>query len=221
MLEESRRMHDIFVEWTQKYPNARTEGLRFKADYWLPKWTEHLELYEKWGFSIIPIAARTKKPFLGWAWADKELPYDRALELVAKDINIAVVLGKSNLILIDWDTRKLPEQLKMFLNKTLAAISPHGYHLYFRPTEETETTYEKMRKAVKGKGDMFRGDIQYVLLPLSVVANTCSCGNRIEFSDQFCPKCARKITFHPEPKCYEWVNLQEPISFKELKKAII
>jgi DNA-directed RNA polymerase subunit RPC12/RpoP len=216
MLTESRTKNEIFDRW-KEYGDST---IRF-SEWWHSEWFKNITFYEKMNMFLIPIAPREKKPFSDYNWDEKPLDYDKAYEYVCKDVNLAVVLEKSNLIAVDWDIRELPDKLKIFLNKTLSAISPHGWHIYFRPTETTEDEYESMRKSVNGAGDMFRFSIQYILLPLSVIANFCVCGKRISFHDTFCPRCGKKILLHPRPKCYEWVNMIEPISFKELKKVLI
>ena len=216
---QSRTKHDMFEEWNNSEHEYLEGGFR---EYWNNKWKEHLELYKQWGLFVFPIVPRIKRPLSGWSWTEKPLDWDTALEYVSKDLNLAVVLGNSNLFLIDWDTRTIPQQLYDFLSKTLCAISPRGWHIYFRPSEETEETYNKIRKVLGGKTDMFRGDMHYALLPLSVVAPTCPhCGNRIYYYDNFCRGCGKKCGTHPKPKIYEWINMHEPISFEELKKAII
>lgn len=216
MLIESRNKNEIFCEWKE----IGDVTIRFR-EWWNSRWLEHINFYEKMNMHLIPIAPRDKKPFRDYDWDKNPLDYNKAYEYVCKDVNLAVVLEKSNLIAIDWDKRKLPDQLKMFLDRTLSAISPRGWHIYFRPIETTEEEYELMRKSVNGVGDMFRFSIQYILLPLSIVSNICVCGRRINFYDVFCPRCGKKIDRHPRPKCYEWVNMIEPISFKELKDVLI
>lgn len=216
MLTESRNKNDIFNEWTKICDTT----IRFR-EWWHSQWMKNIDFYEKMNMFLIPIAPREKKPFRDYNWDEKPLDYNKAYEYACKDVNLAVVLEKSNLIAIDWDKRKLPEQLETFLNHTLSAITPRGWHIYFRPTETTEEQYENMRKCVNGSGDMFRFSIQYILLPLSIVSNVCGCGRRITYYEDFCPKCGKKIDRHPRPKCYEWVNMVEPISFKELKEVLI
>lgn len=216
MLTDSRNKNEIFQDWKQ----TGDINIRFR-EWWCSEWMKHINFYEKMNMFLIPIAPREKKPFRDYNWDADPLDYNKAYEYVYKDVNIAVVLEKSNLIAIDWDKRHLPNQLKMFLDKTLSAITPRGWHIYFRPTETKEEEYETMRKIVDGSGDMFRFSIQYILLPLSIVSNVCTCGKRISYYDDFCPKCGKKTDRHPKPKCYEWVNMIEPISFNELKKVLL
>ncbi len=216
MLNESRSKNEIFNEWIRTGDTT----IRFR-DWWCNEWEKHINFYEKMNMYLIPIAPREKKPFRDYDWDKKPLDYNTAYDYACKDVNLAVVLEKSNLIAVDWDKRKLPHELKELLNMTLSAITPRGWHIYFTPTETTDEEYESMRKKVNGSGDMFRYSIQYILLPLSVVSLACVCGRRINFFEDFCPRCGKKIDKHPRPKCYEWVNLIKPISFKKLKEVLL
>lgn len=215
MLTDSRTKHDIFLEWIKTNPTIRFH------DWWIQEYVNLLNFYFKHEWYLIPIAYRDKKPLANYSWDKKRLTYEDAFKYVEQDLNMAVVLEYSELIAVDWDNRQLHKLLIPFLSKTLSAITPRGYHIYFKATDEKDTVYDKMRTLVNGKGDMFRGGIQYCLLPISIVAQLCSCGHKLNPTDKFCNKCGKKVFTYRSPKVYEWLNLVEPISFTEFKKELL
>lgn len=193
MLEESRTQHQIFTEWQNTSPNTTWR------EYWQGLWKQHIELYEKLGFKLICIQYRTKFPVAGVSWDKRTLTYENALTLACKNMNLAVRLMDSNLTIIDWDNRELPQELIPYLNSTMSAMTPRGFHIYFRHDKNYKNRqYDKVRKAVNGKGDMFRGGLvmQYCLIPLSLI-HPCILDKDGKFV---------KFIENSPIKCYEWIN---------------
>ena len=229
MLTESRTQPEIYAEFLAT--NPREKGIRW-LDEKRSRWETLIDWYRSHEWQLIPIQWMDKKPKFNYRnWQYKSLEYEDALEWALSDEggNLAVNLGASNLICVDWDNRELPDKLKEWLSKTRSAISPRGYHLYMIWDETVkEKQYDALRMKLAGKADMFRAKIesnpdnphpayQYCLLPLSHVKSI----ENIIMYDKDGKKVKTTIFKSPPAKYYEWLTEKEPIPFKEFMEDVL
>ena len=131
--------------------------------------------YRDRGWSIIPIAAGTKKPpkRFGWRQYQKQLPSEQDLRFWftdRDDLGIAVVLGEvsGGLVCRDFDDKKSYQTWKKAhpdLAQTLPTVkTKRGFHVYFRTPSE-HLVFKDLRPHQNGE---YRGDSgHYCLLPPS------------------------------------------------------
>jgi len=136
-----------------------------------------LELYQRWGVSIIPIAPKSKKPLVDWKEYQKRKP--DVAEIAewwkkhwSKEANVGVVCGKvsNNLVVLDFDNPG--QQWEDFLNtvqerygKSVYELTPvvatnRGFHVHVRT--KLPVTSRKL------DGVEIRSDGNYVVAPPSV-----------------------------------------------------
>jgi hypothetical protein len=191
----------MFNDWKTTNPTINWR------EYWYGLLKQHIELYRKLDFQLICLKSRDKRPVKGVHWDQRTLTYENALILMSEKMNLGVNLAKSELMVIDWDTRRLHQDLIQFLDLTMSAITPRGWHIYFKRDKIYENEqFDKVRDIVSGKGDMFRGGLepQYTLVPLSLVTP------KGKYGDDIGPA-----------KCYEWVNMKELKPFSSFMEEFI
>lgn len=142
---------------------------------------QHLDLYNRLGFCVIPITpyipgnerSDGKKPYLQeWmpymsrrsTWEEWNLWWPANGE---KELNIGIVTGKvSNIAVLDFDDEESYKQvirLSPALEDTFTVQTGKGYHVYFRPDIHTRTTTFKMN----GKLHHCKQEGGYVVAPPS------------------------------------------------------
>ncbi len=110
--------------------------------------SDALERYKKWGFCIIPIEHKGKKPLVQWQEYRSKSPsntdYIDWFLMDDNPKNIAIVCGKvsGNLVVLDFDDESLFQGFESFWNEThekpLNEMTPvvqsggRGYHVYLR-----------------------------------------------------------------------------------------
>lgn len=167
ILTESRTLNQIFQEWKKTNPETSWKI------YWKLCLNDHIDLYEILGWDLICIARNDKLPVSKVHWTKRTLTYNNAYKLLDENMNLGVNLKTSKLIVADIDDRNIPESLKPYIDQTMSAITPHGYHIYF----EYDVEPVKIKKGDEidfgftGKSG-FRGGnngTQYTVLPISHV----------------------------------------------------
>jgi uncharacterized protein YlzI (FlbEa/FlbD family) len=102
-----------------------------------------LDLYEQLGFDLVPVAKDSKVP-IELGWTSKEHKHKSEWEFWLKDgINFGLKCGKvSGVTVIDIDTKEIPEDLKIVLDKikTMRQITSKGTHLIFKYVSELPKT---------------------------------------------------------------------------------
>jgi len=139
-------------------------------DTQIPKY--YLELYKRWGLSIIPIANKSKKPLVKWEEYQHRQPFDGEIaEWWDKywsegKANIGIVCGNAsdNLVVLDFDSQSKYEEFVLgqpqLYKKTPVMKTSRGYHIYLRTKEPVKS--QKLDSIdIKGEGG-------YVLAPPSI-----------------------------------------------------
>jgi hypothetical protein len=125
-----------------------------------------LDLYEQWGFDLVPVAKDSKVP-IEKNWVNKEHKIKSEWESWLNDgINFGCKTGKaSNVTVIDIDTKEVAEDLKLVLNniKTLRQLTSKGEHFFFKYVPELpKTRLEEYKVDIENDGG------QVILYPSTV-----------------------------------------------------
>ncbi len=143
---------------------------------------EHLELYDKLGFCVIPITFPEKnserndgkKPYL-----QEWMPYMTRRSIRSewekwwppeeeKLLNIGIITGKvSDIAVLDFDDEESYRQVARIspaIEDTYTVQTGKGYHVYFRPDVHTRTTTFRMN----GKLHHVKQEGGYIVAPPSV-----------------------------------------------------
>ena len=132
------------------------QELGIKTDSEVNTW---LQKYEKWGWSLVPVEANTKRANIEKNWQNKEHKnISEWREWIAAGLNVGINGGKiSNATLIDIDSKDVPEELKKHLNETLTQNTNKGYHLVYLyepdlPSCDLRDTPCKLPIEIRGDG---------------------------------------------------------------------
>jgi hypothetical protein len=125
-----------------------------------------LDLYEQWGFDLVPVAKDSKIPIES-GWTNKEHKLKSEWESWLNDgINFGCKTGKaSNTTVVDVDTKEVAEDLKIILDKikTLKQTTAKGMHLFFKWVPELpKTRLEEYKVDIENEGG------QIILYPSTV-----------------------------------------------------
>jgi hypothetical protein len=178
---------------------------------------EAFDFYEKCGFDLVPIVRNQKFP-IELEWTKKEhKDKEEWKEWLKDNLNIGVKTGKcSNLIVIDIDTKIIPEEFKAYLNTYLMQETEKGYHLFFLYDEDfPKTRIDDLKIDVETTGG------QVVLFP-SIVNGKCRIlkNRRLEKMPEELKKLLiSKITL-PNLKTYS-ERLREEITTENFNLAVI
>ena len=106
------------------------QELGIKTDSEVNTW---LQKYEKWGWSLVPVEANSKRANVEKDWQNKvHKSIQEWREWLGANLNVGLLGGKtSNVTLIDLDTKEIPEELKKRLEETLTQTTNKGYHLVY------------------------------------------------------------------------------------------
>lgn len=107
------------------------QELKIKTDNKIVEW---LEKYQKWGWSLVPVEANSKRANIEKDWQKKiHKNIDEWKDWLSSGINVGLLGGKiSNVTLIDIDTKEIPEELKKYVGETLTQSTLKGFHLIYR-----------------------------------------------------------------------------------------
>ena len=132
------------------------QELGIKTDNEVNTW---LQKYEKWGWSLVPVEANTKRANIEKNWQNKEhKSIQEWKEWIAAGLNVGINGGKiSNATLIDIDSKEIPEELKKHLDETLTQNTNKGYHLVYLyepdlPSCDLRDTPCKLPIEIRGDG---------------------------------------------------------------------
>ncbi|RPI82436.1 MAG: hypothetical protein EHM34_06940, partial [Nitrosopumilales archaeon] len=132
------------------------QELGIKTDNEVNSW---LQKYEKWGWSLVPVEANTKRANIEKDWQNKEhKSIQEWREWIAAGLNVGINGGKvSNATLIDLDTKEIPDELKKHLDETLTQTTNKGYHLVYLyepdlPSCDLRDTPCKLPIEIRGDG---------------------------------------------------------------------
>jgi len=94
---------------------------------------EWLEKYHKFGWSLVPIEAGSKRANIEAGWQNKiHKSINEWKDWLSSGLNIGRNEGKiSNSTTIDIDTKKVPEEIKKYVGETLTQTTNKGYHLSY------------------------------------------------------------------------------------------
>jgi hypothetical protein len=106
------------------------QELGIKTDKEVQQW---LEKYQKWGWSLVPVEANTKKANVEKDWQNKtHYQISEWQEWIGAGLNVGINGGKiSNATLIDIDTTEVPDELKKYIGETLTSNTNKGHHLVY------------------------------------------------------------------------------------------
>lgn len=106
------------------------QELNIKTDKEVQKW---LANYQKWGWSLVPVEANTKRANVEKNWQNKiHKSITEWQEWIGAGLNVGLNGGKiSNSTLIDIDTTEIPEELKKYIGETLTSNTNKGHHLVY------------------------------------------------------------------------------------------
>ena len=132
------------------------DELKIKTDNEINSW---LQKYEKWGWSLVPVEANSKRANVEKDWQNKiHKSINEWREWLGANLNVGLLGGKnSNATLIDLDTKEIPEELKKHLNETLTQNTNKGYHLVYLyepdlPSCDLRDTPCKLPIEIRGDG---------------------------------------------------------------------
>ena len=132
------------------------DELKIKTDNEINSW---LQKYEKWGWSLVPVEANSKRANVEKDWQNKiHKSINEWREWLGANLNVGLLGGKnSNATLIDLDTKEIPEELKKHLNETLTQTTNKGYHLVYLyepdlPSCDLRDTPCKLPIEIRGDG---------------------------------------------------------------------
>ena len=143
------------------------------------KMYEELDMYQKHGWELIPIALNSKIPIKGESW--KEHHYKDKVQWIKwlnNGLNIALKTGEINkTTVIDVDLKVAPTETDEEIYKLLTALNtlvqdtPHGKHFIINYDKEIHQTAKLGRKQnIKTSVDV-RNDGGYILVAPSKVDN--------------------------------------------------
>ena len=164
-------------------------------EYWDNQLTEHVRLYEKLGWKLICLDYDSKIPVKGVNWTRRSLTYENALILFKKKMNIGLNLFASKLIVAEIDGRIIPDLLKPFFRKTMTALTPRGYHIYFKYDTEIDGRMLPFKELWRGCPNKS----QYTVLPLSHVSS-------------------EKHGYHM--RYYEWLSKDRLMKFSDFSNCV-
>jgi len=129
-----------------------------------------LRYAEKFGFSVIPINRKTKKPFIPWKeFQDRKATADEIWEWWNKwpAANVGIVTGKtSGIVVFDVDEAQGFDAIQEYVPDSLiipCCKTPRGgQHFYFRAPGETLGNNSRLIP-----GSDYRGDGGYAIAPPS------------------------------------------------------
>lgn len=135
-----------------------------RGDLW-----KHIELYQRFGFNIIPLRQRSKEPAVQWAEFQTRKSTEEELFRWFKDgeMNLGIVCGSvsGNLAVLDFDTA---ESYEKFFNgrpmeeETLVVKTSRGIHVYMKSSKLVKLfKIPELNLDVKGEGS-------YVVAPPSI-----------------------------------------------------
>ena len=92
-----------------------------------------LDFYVKCGFDLVPIAKNQKFP-VEKEWTIKtHLSKGEWQQWILNGLNIGVKTGqKSNITVLDFDTKEIPEEIKKLLGTTLIQQTNKGTHYFYQ-----------------------------------------------------------------------------------------
>lgn len=193
----ARTENDVFRDFLGA--GHTDDGLRFR-EWWRRYWMDHLSEYFDLKWKLVPCGKYSKRPLAGFKWSERSLAYEEAVWYAAQGMNLAVVAGPSNLIVLDYDS----EAVKPFDTLTLTMRTPKGYQFYTCPPYD-----ESLGARLKKRGfDTPRAGMMFALIPLS---RTCvndrggSCGCLVH-----------------DFRYREWVNFgADPLPFRKVAKVLL
>jgi len=114
------------------------EELNIKTDTKVNDW---LEKYQKWGWSLVPVAANSKAASIETGWQNKvHKEISEWRDWLSSGLNVGLNGGEvSNVTLIDLDTKETPEELKKFMGETLTQTTTKGHHLVYQYDPELQS----------------------------------------------------------------------------------
>ncbi len=106
------------------------QELGIRTDNKIHEW---LEKYQKWGWSLVPVEANSKRANIESEWQKKiHKSIEEWRDWLESGINVGLNCGEvSNTTLIDIDSKEIPEELKKFVGETLTQNTNKGYHLVY------------------------------------------------------------------------------------------
>ncbi len=101
----------------------------------------HFDFYVKQGFDLVPVVKGGKRP-IEKAWTTKS--HKDKTEWVRwfnDGLNVGIKTGKkSNILILDIDTKVIPENLKKLLGNTLVQESSKGFHYFYKYDKDIPKT---------------------------------------------------------------------------------
>lgn len=137
-----------------------------------------LEKYYNSGFYLIPLQPNSKNPVQGESWK-KNITNDvrRWREWLDAGLGLGLVCGKqSNVIVIDVDTKEIPEEIKKLINGTSMAETKKGWHILYEYDEDFNSiNHINLRR--KGYEIDFRANNAYIVVAPTIVDEFCRTWN--------------------------------------------
>lgn len=162
----ARSKSEIFQLFKEEHAS---DGYRWRS-YWTDYWLQQVKVLVERRFCVIPCAQNSKSPEAGYPWTDNHLTEREMLYAAGAGQNLAVVMGASNLVVLDYD-QKLELDAMGAIRKgepqTLTLITPKGFQLWTKAPANMKEV-EAARSILKGRGfESVRSGNQYALVPLS------------------------------------------------------
>lgn len=141
--------------------------------YWRKVWEEHIGAYSSLGLSLIPISRREKQAEAGTEWGTETYSPDFMRGFTLAGGNGAIHAGRSDLVILDFDSKSLPPAFEEMATKVPAATTAKGFFFLTRPPFDAEL-FDRIKAFYGGAVDAARQGTAYELCPPS---ETCAVGS--------------------------------------------
>jgi Bifunctional DNA primase/polymerase, N-terminal len=157
----ARRKSDMFETFKLDHSG---DGYRWR-EYWQDYWMKQVHMYSRKGWWVIPCGSDNKRPAAGFPWTEKHLGREETIFAAAGGANLAVVMGRSGVAVLDYDGLDAPD-LAM-TGRTLTLITPKGCQLWTKAPADLREV-DPYREPLRKRGfDSVRTGNSYALVPLS------------------------------------------------------
>jgi hypothetical protein len=195
---------NLFAEFIVSGANFRLTFTEWFENIWL----SNLEFYAAHDFKLLALASHSKRPIQGFNWKDHYILPEEALPYIQKGLNLGIIAGPSNVVILDIDKEDLGD-LNFATSLTLTSRTPNGYQIF------TQGPYnERIAKTVQKRYPILETIRRGEMYGVAPVSETCKRNHA-----KGCPLvCA--LEGH-EYKVRVWLPVTlKVMSFKELAEAL-
>jgi len=221
-IKPARTLHEIYV---QDFLPQRETGIHDWRGWFVAQWRKHVEFYAFHGWSMMPIAARGKRPVQNrsnYSTINKKWPpltVSQAVEWASKDFNIAIV-GLDKIFWLDVDEiDKVPVSFLEAASHYLLMRTARGLAI---PIERAVKPREVGKALAKRLGDIgvdtVRKGNSYQVAPLSTTCkrDTGTSDHRVDFGNSPCVNAPKH-----DLRVREWLDLSKPVMTQKTLRGLL